>query len=101
MSLKEAISRNLKSIRIKVGLSQQKLAERTGLQVRYLSELENHPKDISTRTLERLAAGLGVSAGELLSGEADPRVVKLPKKVRPGLQEAIKLLKLHVEQIER
>ena len=96
------ISKNLKSIRLKAGLSQQRLSERTGLQVRYLSELENHPRDISTRTLERLADGLGVSAVALFAG-ADAEIakgVKLPKKLGPGLKEAIKLLKVHVERLE-
>jgi transcriptional regulator with XRE-family HTH domain len=54
MSLKQQISHNLKRIRTTSWISQQKLADRTGLQVRYLSQLENHPKDISTRTLAGL-----------------------------------------------
>jgi len=102
VSIKLLISKNLKSIRLKAGLSQQRLSERSGLQVRYLSELENHPRDISTRTLERLAAGLGVSPVTLLAGvEAEIiKDVKLPKKLGPGLKEAIKLLKVHAERLE-
>jgi len=102
MSLKLLISKNLKAIRLKSGLSQQRLSERTGLEVRYLTELENHPRDISTRTLERLAAGLGVPAVTLLAGieTETTKEVKIPKKLGPGLKEAIKLLKVHVERLE-
>jgi transcriptional regulator with XRE-family HTH domain len=96
MSLKQQISHNLKRIRTASGISQQKLADRTGLQVRYLSQLENHPKDISTRTLEKLATGLGVSAGELVTGGAQEQLeFTLPKKVAAGLDEAIRVLKVH------
>ena len=78
------------------GLSQQKLADRTGFQVRYLSQLENHPQDISTRTLERLAKGLGISPLELI-GDIEPHAVpqQLPRKMTSGLDEAIRILKVH------
>lgn len=92
MGLKQQISSNIKRLRGEAGLSQQKLAERTGLQVRYLSQLENHPKDISTRTLERLAIGLGVTAAELIEGSEKPSEPALPRKMAAGLDEAIRIL---------
>ncbi len=93
--IKQQISNNLRRIRAESGISQQKLADRTGLQVRYLSQLENHPKDISTRTLEKLAAGLGVSPTDLIGGDEDQAEFTIPKKLAAGLDEAIRVLRVH------
>lgn len=82
-------------LRLSAGLSQKDLAEKTGLQVRYLSSLENKPQDISTRTLERLALGLGVPASVLLDAGED----RLASAYAVGLDEAIRILRLHRAKI--
>lgn len=66
LPLKKIVSRNVKTIRKRQGLSQVELAERSGLSVRYLSKVENDPMEITLHNLERIATGLGVSAGDLV-----------------------------------
>jgi transcriptional regulator with XRE-family HTH domain len=82
-------------LRLSAGLSQKDLAEKTGLQIRYLSSLENKPQDISTRTLEKLALGLGVSAATIIDlGDDRPA-----QALALGLDEAIRVLRLHRAKI--
>ena len=56
----------LRTIRLRRGLSQTQLAERTGLARPYLSQLETGIKSGSLDTLRRLAKVLGVSTDQLL-----------------------------------
>jgi len=100
--LKHTISRNLKILRLQKGLSQQKLADKTKFQVRYLSQLENDPQNITASTLERLAKGLGVSPVLLVSdiGNEEEIGVKLPKKTAPGIDAAIQILQSFRSKID-
>ncbi len=66
LPLKKIVSRNVKSIRNRQGLSQAKLAEKSGLSVRYLSKVENDPMEITLHNLEKIADGLGVGVVELV-----------------------------------
>jgi DNA-binding Xre family transcriptional regulator len=56
----------LASLRLKAGLSQADLAQRTGIRQPHLSRLENgHHATVSADTLTRLAQALGVSLDEV------------------------------------
>ena len=92
MDLPAIISRNLKAIRLRIGLSQRRLADATGFKERFLSALENHPRHVTTETLQRLADGLNVTVAELVAdklreGELD---ALLPKKMAAGFDECIR-----------
>ncbi len=100
MEIHEIISRNVKKIRVKKGISQRKLSELAKIDVRMISKLENRPEPMSTSTIQKLCIGLNVQVLELL--EANKSVLKqdtLPKKMKPGLEEAIRLLRVHLTQI--
>lgn len=56
----------LLTIRESRGLSQSQLAERAGLSVTYIKILEEGKKSPTVRTLEKLAAALGISVADLL-----------------------------------
>lgn len=96
MSVVHVISRRLKALRLEKGMSQRQLGQKTGFQERFLSQIENKPRHISTKTLERLALGLGVHATELLKEEDSKEEfeAKLPKKLAPGIDESIRLLRI-------
>ena len=59
-----AFGGSIKSLRLKKGLSQRELAERSGLDVTYISGIERGVRNPSLKSLETLAKGLGCSISE-------------------------------------
>lgn len=70
-----SFGKHLRQLRRDSGLSQRSLAERSGVDISYVSKLENErvPHTPSTRTLAAMAAALGTDEFELLA-----RAGKLP-----------------------
>ncbi|MFK7823742.1 MAG: helix-turn-helix domain-containing protein [Oligoflexales bacterium] len=96
MGLDRQISKNLRVIRHEKGLSQRELSETTGFDEKFISQLENKPRHISTKTLERLAKGLNISPSELIKSKGSGKANNsLPKSYAVGFDEAIKILKMH------
>ena len=97
MKVSEQISHNLKRLRLKKTMSQRDLAEKTGIDEKFISQLENKPRHVSTRTLQRLAEGLDVSCKEFFNrdGSTNSKRKKPSKELIKGLDEAIKVLKIH------
>lgn len=54
-----------------LGLSQEGLAERSGIARAYIGSLESGQRNPSLDTVARLSAGLGIDAGELVRGVQD------------------------------
>ena len=88
MGLAKHVSKNVKSMRLVRGLSQQDLADKTGLAVRYISRLENTSPNITLDVLERLLDGLECSIIELVGDENE----SLPKTSIKALDETIRVL---------
>jgi transcriptional regulator with XRE-family HTH domain/CheY-like chemotaxis protein len=59
------LGRAIKVLRAGRDLSRRDLAERAGLSYSYLAEIENGAKSPSSRALDALASGLGLSVGDL------------------------------------
>jgi transcriptional regulator with XRE-family HTH domain len=66
MDLKEAMATNLRRARHARGLSQEELADRAGLSVRYLGSIERAAVSASITVLQRLAQALRVDPCELI-----------------------------------
>ena len=64
--LQQRLGRNLRAIRIDRGLSQEELAEVLHVHRTYVGGLERGERNLSLRSVERLAAGLGVTPERLL-----------------------------------
>jgi transcriptional regulator with XRE-family HTH domain len=62
-----ALGAAIRAIREEQGLSQNRLAETTGLTQGWLSDTENGRRNPSWSSLIRLARGLGISIGELVA----------------------------------
>ena len=60
------LARNLRELREATGLSQVELAQRSGVDLSFINELENAHADATTRTLLRLARALGTTPADLL-----------------------------------
>lgn len=63
-------ARTLKRLRKAKGLTQENLAQRSGVDYKYLQKLEGHnPSSPTLSTLAKLAKGLGVPLADLVSFE--------------------------------
>ncbi|TGY88792.1 XRE family transcriptional regulator [Marinicauda algicola] len=66
MDLKEVMARNLRRTRHDQKLTQEELAERSGLSARYLGAVERGDVSASVTVLGRIAEALGVEPAELV-----------------------------------
>lgn len=89
MDLKQNVSRRVKAIRQEKGMSQKQLAERTGLNVRYISRLETNPQNLTLEILEKVSLGLGCTASDLVSAVETPA---MPKNNLAVFDRAMQLL---------
>lgn len=67
MDMRKLVGRNAARIRKEHGLTQEELAERSGLSQQYLSGLEQGRRNPTIVTLFEIANALGVSHVELVS----------------------------------
>jgi transcriptional regulator with XRE-family HTH domain len=67
MDLKEAMAITLRRMRHDKQLTQEELADRSGLSARYIGAIERAHKAASVTVLGQIAAALGVEPAELLS----------------------------------
>lgn len=94
-SLAKRLSKNLSDRRKKLGLTQEKIAGRVGLDTESVSRFERGKTLPSLATLERLAIGLETTIADLLSeypGSAytpAERIGGLLAQMKPGLQEEV------------
>ena len=67
LTLRMIFARNLRNCRRGKELSQEKLAELSGLHRTYVGSVERGERNISLDNMERLAKALGVSLADLLA----------------------------------
>lgn len=60
------LGKNLRAARKKLGLTQEEVAERSGVQAGEVSRIERGKRDPQVSTVERLAAAVEVPPGQLL-----------------------------------
>lgn len=73
MDLKEVMAVNLRRMRHDRHLTQEELADRSGLSARYIGAIERADVSASVTVLGRIAEALGVEPGELVNVSADSR----------------------------
>lgn len=69
--LKDVVAVNLRRLRQVRGWTQEELAERVGLSVRYLGQVERGQASMSVTILGRFAVALGVDAAELVKSSRE------------------------------
>ncbi len=72
-SSKTILARNLRLMRSKQGLSQERLAELSGLHRTYVSSVEREERNISLENIEKLAKALSVEPVDLLTPNVPER----------------------------
>ena len=68
MTSQQRFGANLRRSRREARLTQEALRDSSGVNMTEISRIENGQKDPQLTTIVRLAAGLGIPAGELLAG---------------------------------
>lgn len=91
-SIKQTVRDNIRRLRTAAGLSQQKLAERTGKSLRYINYLENTDSNVTIEVLEAVAKGIGVSVATLVSDPSASVDPDLPKDAEPGLRYLMSII---------
>jgi transcriptional regulator with XRE-family HTH domain len=71
MDMRRLVGSNVRRLRIERGMTQEQLAEASGIDQRYISGLENGRRNPTVVTLYELARHLGVEPAELLKATAD------------------------------
>jgi transcriptional regulator with XRE-family HTH domain len=69
VDIKEVVAANIKTLRVKRGLTQEALAFDADVARSYIGYIERAEKTLSIVTLEKIAKALGVKASQLLEGE--------------------------------
>lgn len=103
MDILQAIGKKIQFIREKRGLTQEQLEERTGVNTKYISAIERGQKNVTVKTLEKIAKGLDVELYELLLLPKDLASEKAAKKAIESLiKEAdIKALNLCLDFLRK
>ncbi len=81
MVLCKCVAKNPKATRLERGLSQQDLANKTGLTVRYISRLENTAPNVTLGVIEKRTTGLNCSTTDVMGTEND--------QLLPGTKEML------------
>nr|WP_202387225.1 helix-turn-helix transcriptional regulator [Nocardioides flavescens] len=68
--MQRAVGENLRRIRLELGLSQEAFAEVLGFHRTYMGGLERGERNLSLRSVERLAHSVGVNPLSLLTTQA-------------------------------
>lgn len=72
MDLREVVARNLRLLRHEKHLTQEELADRSGLSARYIGSVERAQMSPSVTVLGRIADALEVDPAELVSKSSSP-----------------------------
>jgi len=72
-SERQTLKKHVRALRERHNITQQTLAERAGLHVSYVNQIENARRDPSLSSLQKLAVALNVPLSELLAVELTPR----------------------------
>jgi transcriptional regulator with XRE-family HTH domain len=103
-ALRGLLSRNIRQFRLVSGLSQEKLAERSGISVPFLGAIERGEKWPSPETFANIAYGLGVEPYDLLkpenasSQDVKKVVAKLARDISALVNHSVKILNTVVRE---
>lgn len=89
-AVRDLVAKNIRTFRIEKGLSQDKLAKKCRLSLRFISRAENDPQNLTLESLETIATALGVSVSDLV--QSDSKAPKSSKKTLEALDQVIRLL---------
>lgn len=65
MNILASLGKRIQIVREKEGLTQEQLEDKTGVNTKYISAIERGQKNVTIKTLEKIANGLNVELYEL------------------------------------
>jgi transcriptional regulator with XRE-family HTH domain len=83
--LVQRIGERIRRVRKEMNLSQEQLAERSGLHTNYVGQVERGEKNLTLETLEKVVGGLDISLEELF------RYIR-PMKQKDAISQIVDLL---------
>ncbi len=81
------VGRRVARRRRELGITRSELAERAGMAVEFVEYVESQPSELGSASLDRLAAALDTTPGELLGGGVDRPPGRPGSGARPTLRE--------------
>jgi len=66
---RQILANNIRNARLKLGLSQEHLADKVGLHRTYIGSVERAERNVTIDNIERIAKALGISVIELLKSD--------------------------------
>lgn len=78
--LQRVVGRNVKLLRVKIGMSQEQFAQHLGVHRTYMGAVERGERNLTLQTLEKLADQLRVDPYDLLSADSGPRPETAPAR---------------------
>ena len=69
MDIKETVGKRIKYLRNQIGISQEELADRAGIDRTYITSVECGKRNISIVNVEKIANALGVTLSKLFDFE--------------------------------
>ncbi|MCI5523030.1 MAG: helix-turn-helix transcriptional regulator [Treponema sp.] len=94
--IKTVLGRNIRTLRKETGWTQEYLAEKTGISVPFMTQIELARKSASLEVIESIAKALGVSYERLFSANASEKndtgysIHRIEKNLLLVMQESIK-----------
>ncbi|RYZ86013.1 MAG: XRE family transcriptional regulator [Proteobacteria bacterium] len=86
-NLSHLVAGNIKAERLRLGITQEKLAVLTGLSVRFISRFETEPHNLRLDKLQLFATALAISPGELVTQlECEHMTPTLAEQFKGALQ---------------
>lgn len=74
--IKNVLGKNIRNLRLKSGWTQEKLAEKAGISVPFMTQIELARKSASLEVIQNIATALGVSYERLFRTETSTNVDK-------------------------
>lgn len=87
MNILVSLGKRIQFVREKQGLTQEQLEEKTGVNTKYISAIERGQKNITVKTLAKIASGLQIEMFEIL---LPVEIIGSEKAVKKAIESLLK-----------
>jgi len=103
MNLLVLLGRKIQAVREKKGMTQEQLEEKTGINAKYISAVERGQRNVTIKTLDKIAKGLEIELYEIFLFSYEPYSERSTRKAIDSLLKDAdaKTLKLYLDFLEK
>src|SRR6267154_6836492 len=91
---------SVRSLRFRLGISQEALAERADMHRTYIADIERGARNLTLRSIHKLARGLGVSTAVLLDPASNPALQPGDPRSEPSVGKFADILMVEDNQAD-